>query len=124
MNYQSFSWISSMCMLGLFSAIKENIISHYPNSSDAMYRLRFNRTIFPRIQNSQQKSFNLLFCRCEPVGHFRKFEKFQANHLVPLLQCRRRKLDTNSKPSAKKMRIEFPKINSFVSKVPSKQSKL
>ena len=72
-----------MCMLGLFSAIKENIISHYPNSSDAMYRLRFNRTIFPRIQNSQQKSFNLLFCRCEPVGHFRKFEKFQANHLVP-----------------------------------------
>ena len=89
-----------------------------------MCRLLFNQVIFPCIQNSQQKTFNLLFCKCEPLGNFRKFEKFQTNHFVPLFQCRRSKLNTNSKPSAKKMRMEFPKMDSFASKVPSKQSKL
>ena len=113
-----------MCMLGLSSAIKGKIISHYPDSGDAMYRLLFNQANFPRSQNSQQKSFNLMFCRCEPLGNFRKFEKFQTNHFVPLLQCRRSKVNTNSKPSAKKMRMEFPKMDSFFFKVPSKQSKL
>ena len=111
-------------MQGLSSAIKLKIISHYPESGDAMYRLLFNQAIFPRIQNSQQKTFNLLFCRCEPFGNFRKFEKFQTNHFVPLLQCKRSKVNTNSKLSAKKMRMEFPKMDSFVSKVPSKQCKL
>ena len=124
LNYQNFAWSSFMCMLGLSSAIKGKIISHYPDSGDAMYRLLFNQAIFPRIQNSQQKAFNLLFCRCGPLGNFRKFEKFQTNHFVPLLQCRRSKVNTNSKLSAKKMRMEFPKMDSFVSKVPSKQSKL
>ena len=108
----------------IVSAIKGKIISHYPDIGDAMCRLLFNQVIFPRIQNSQQKTFNLLFCRCEPLGNFRKFEKFQTNHFVPLLQCRKSKVNTNSKPSAKKMRMEFPKMDSFVSKVPSKQSKL
>ena len=89
-----------------------------------MYRFLFNQAIFPRIQNSQQKTFNLLFCRCEPLGNFRKFAKYQANHFVSLLQCRRSKVNTNSKPSAKKMRMDFLKTDSFVSKVPSKQSKV
>ena len=113
-----------MCMLALSSAIKGKIISHYPDSGDTMYRLLFNQAIFPRIQNSQQKAFNLLFCRCEPLGNFRKFEKFQANHFLPLLQSRRRKVNTNSKTSATKMRMQFLKMDCFVSKVPSKQSKL
>ena len=43
---------------------------------------------------------------------------------MPLLQCRRSKVNTNSKPSAKKIRMEFPKMDSFVSKVTSKQYKL
>ena len=113
-----------MCMLGLSSVIKGKIISHYPDIGDAMCRLLFNQVIFPRNQNSQQKSFNFLFCRCEPLGNFRKFEKFQTKHFVPLLQYRRSKVNTNSKSSAKKITMDFPKTDSFVSKVPSKQSKL
>ena len=89
-----------------------------------MRRLLFNQVIFPRNQNSQQKTFNLLFCRCEPLGNFRKFEKFQTKHFVPLLQCRRSKVNTNSKASAKKITVDFPKTDSCASKVPSKQSKL
>ena len=89
-----------------------------------MCELLFNQVIFPHIQNLQQKTFNLLFCRCEALGNFRKFEKFRTNHFVPLLQCRRSKVNTNSKPSAKKIRMEFPKMDSFVSKVTSKQYKL
>ena len=89
-----------------------------------MCELLFNQVIFPHIQNLQQKTFNLLFCRCEPLGNFRKFEKFKTNHFVPLMQCRRSKVNTNSKPSAKKMIRKFPKMDSFVSKVPSRQPKL
>ena len=84
LNSQNFAWSSFMCMLGLSSAIKGKIISHYPDIGDAMCRVLFDQVIFPRIQNSQQKTFNLLFCRCEPLGNFRKFEKFQTNHFVPL----------------------------------------
>ena len=124
LNCQNFAWSSFMCMLGLSSVIKGKIISHYPDIGDAMCRLLFYQVIFPRIQNSQQKTFNLLFCRCEPLGNFRKFEKFQTKHFVPLLQCRRSKVNTNSKASAKKITMDFPKTDSFVSKVPSKQSKL
>ena len=102
MNCQNFASCSFMCMLGLSSAIKGKIISHYPHSCDAIYRLPFNQAIFPCIQNSQQKTFNLLFCRCEPLGNFRKFEKFQTKHFVPLLQCKRSKVNTNSKPSERK----------------------
>ena len=80
-NYQDFIWSS--------------FISHYPDSGDAMYRLLFNQ------------DFNLLVWRCEKLANFRKFEKFQTNHFLPLLQCRRSKVNTNSKPSAKKMRMEF-----------------
>ena len=40
------------------------------------------------------------------------------------MQYRRSKVNTNSKSPAKKMRMEFPKMNSFVSKVVSKQSKI
>ena len=107
-----------MSMLTLSLAIKGKIISHYPDSGDAMYKLLFNPAILPTIQNSQQKTFKLLFYRCEPLGNFRKFEKFQANHFVPLLQGRKSKMNTNSKPAAKKIRKEVPKMDSFVSKVP------
>ena len=124
LNCQNFAWSSFMCMLGLSSVIKGKIISHYLDIGDKTCRLLFNQVIFRRIQNSQQKTFNLLFCRCEPLGNFRKFEKFQTNHFVPLLQCRRSKVNTNSTASAKKITKEFPKMDSFVSKVPSKQSKL
>ena len=52
------------------------------------------------------------------MGNFRKFEKFQANHFGPLLQGRKSKMNTNSKPAAKKIRKKVPKMDSFVSKVP------
>ena len=71
-----------------------------------------------------KKTFNLLFCRREPLGNFRKFKIFQTNYFVPLLQCSKSKVNTNFKPTAKKMRMEFPKMDSLVSKVPSKHSKL
>ena len=99
LNCQNFAWSSFMCILGLSSSIKEKVISHYPDSGGAMHRHLFNQAIFSCIKNLQQKIFNLLFCRCKPLGNFRKFEKFQTNHYVPLLQCRRNKVNTNSKPS-------------------------
>ena len=93
---------------------------HYPDIGDAMYRILFIRLFFHAcsIRNKNLSSY------FEPLGNLRKFEKFHANHFVPLLQCRRSKVNTSSEPSAKKMRMEFPKMDSFVSKVPSKQSKL
>ena len=124
LNCQNFAWSSFMCILGLSSAIKGKIISHYPDSGDAMPRLFFNQDMFPHFKNLQQKIFNLLFCRCEPLGNFRNFGKFQTNRFVPLLQCRRSKVNTNSKPCPKKTRMEFPKMDSSISKVPSKWSKL
>ena len=63
-------------------------------------------------------------CTCKTLSNFRKFEKFQTNHFVLLLKYRRSKANANSKPTANIMRIEFPKMGFFVSKVPSKQSKL
>ena len=72
-----------MCMLRLSTAINGKIISNYPDFGDAMYRLLFNQAIFPRIQNSQRKTLNLLFCRCGLLDNFRKFEKFQTKHFVP-----------------------------------------
>ena len=73
LNCRNFAWSSFMCMLGFSSAIKGKIISHYLDIGEAMYRLFFNQVVFPRIQNSQQKIFNLLFCRCEPLSNFIKF---------------------------------------------------
>ena len=53
LNCQNVAWSSLMCILGLFSAIKGKIISHYPDSGDTMQRLPFNQAIFPRIKNLQ-----------------------------------------------------------------------
>ena len=66
-----------------------------------MHRVLFNQTILPRIHNLQQKF--LLFCICEPLGDFRKKEKFQTNHFVPLLRCPKRKVNAYSDPSANKL---------------------
>ena len=86
-----------MCMLGLSLPIKGKIISYYPDSGYVMYKLLFNPAILPHIQNSQQKTFKLLFYRCHPMGNFRKFENFQANHFVPSWKGRKSKINTNSK---------------------------
>ena len=77
-----------MCMLGLPSAIKGKIIFLYPDSGNAMHRLLFNQAFLPRIQNSQQKNLNLLFCGCKPLGNVRKFEKFETNLFVLLSKYR------------------------------------
>ena len=102
-----------MRMLRLSSAMKGKIVSHYHSSGDVMYRLLFNQTILPRIQNSQQK----MFCRCEPLSNFRKLQKFERSHFVPVLQCIKRKINTNSEHTAEKVRMEFLKMGSFVPKV-------
>ena len=58
-----------------------------------------------------------MFCRCEPLSNFRKLQKFETNHFLSLLQCIKSKVNTNSEPTAKKVRMEFLKIDSFVPKV-------
>ena len=98
---------------------KSKVNSHYLDNGDAMYRLLSNQTTLPCIENLHQETF----CRYESMGNFRKFEKFRKNYFVPILPCKKSKVKKNSEPNAKKMRIEFPKMD-IISKVPSKQAKL
>ena len=72
--------------LGLFSVLKSQIHSFYSDIGNLMYKRLFNQVIVPRIQNTQQKCFRILFCRIEPFGSFCKLQAFQPNLFVPLLR--------------------------------------
>ena len=85
LNCANNEWWSFMCILGLSSVLKSQIHSFYPDIGDLMCKQLFNQVIVPRIQNTQQKCFRILFCRIEPFGSFCKLQSFQPNHFVPLL---------------------------------------
>ena len=74
-----------MCLLGLFSVLKDQVLSFYPDVGDFNHKNLFNCHITPRTSSINQKCFKIFFCRNEPFGTFVKSAKFQSNHFVPLL---------------------------------------
>ena len=113
-----------MCMLDLSSAIKGKIISHYPDSGDAMYRALLIRLFSHASRIHNNKLLTYYFVDVDHWVILESLENFKQIILCYYCKCGRSKLNANSKPSAQKMRMELPKMDSFVSRVPSKQSKL
>ena len=85
LNCKDFEWSSFMCLLGLSSVLKGQILSYYPDVGDVNHKYLFNCNITSRTSNVNQKCFRILFCRNEAFGTFSKSAKFQSNHFVPLL---------------------------------------
>ena len=69
-----------MCLLGLSLVLNSQVHSFYPDIGDLLCKQLFNQVIVPRIQNTQQKRFRILFWRIEPFGSFCKLETFQPDH--------------------------------------------
>ena len=105
LNCANNEWCSFMCFYVFFlcvffmcfmssSVLKSQIHSFYPDIGGLMCKQLFNQVIVPRIQNTQQKYFRILFCRIEPFGSFCKLQTFQANHFVPLLRLLKNSLES------------------------------
>ena len=83
LNCTNNKWSSFLCILGLSSVLRRNISTYYPDCSEDMYKLLFNRLVLPR-QDAQKgvDNIHILFCR---DGNINPGETFQSNHFVPLL---------------------------------------
>ena len=101
-----------MCLLGLSSVLKSQIHSFYPDIGDLMRKQLFNQVIVPRIQNTQQKCFRILFSRTEPIGSFCKLKFFQPNHFVPLLRLFKNSLESKGTRTMvpKRVHVSVPKM--------------
>ena len=106
-----------MCLLGLSLVLKSQIHSFYPDIGDLMYKQLFNQVIVPRIQNTQQKCFRILFCRIEPFGSFCKLQTFLPNHFVPLLRLFKNRLESKGTRTmgAKRVHVSVPKMENSLS---------
>ena len=85
LNSKDFEWSSFMCLLGLSSALKGQVLSFYPDVGDFNHKKLFNCQITPRTSSINQNCFRILFCRNETFGTFVKPVGFQSNHFVTLL---------------------------------------
>ena len=112
LNCVNNEWCSFMCLLGLSSVLKSQIHSFYPDIGDLMCKQLFNQVIVPRIQNTQQKCFRILFCRIEPFGSFCKLQTFQPNLLVPLLRFFKNSVESKGTwtMGAKRVHVIVPKM--------------
>ena len=110
-------WCSFMCLLGPSSVLKSQVHSFYPDIGDLMCKQLFNQVIVPRIQNTQQKCFRILFCRIEPFGSFCKLQTFQPNHFVPLLRLFKNSLESKvtGTVGAKRVHVSVPKMENSLS---------
>ena len=117
LNCVNNEWCSFMCLLGLSSVLKSQIHSFYPDIGDLMCKQLFNQVIVPRIQNTQQKCFRILFCRIEPFGSFCKLQTFQPNHFVPLLRLFKNSLESKGTRTmgAKRVHVSVPKMENSLS---------
>ena len=117
-----------MCLLGLSSALKGQVLSFYPDVGDFNHKHLFNCHITPRTSSINQKCFRILFCRNEPFGTFVKSAKFQSNHFVPLLptiQKRKKSNPSHTSLASKKVCLKLPEMESLASRFnKGKQSKL
>ena len=116
LNCANNEWCSFMCLLGLSSVLKSQIHSLYPDIGDSMCKQLFNQVIVPRIQNTQQKCFRILFCKIEPFGSFCKLQTFQPN-FVPLLRLFKNSLQSKGArtTSAKRVHVSVPKMENSLS---------
>ena len=112
LNCVNNEWRSFMCLLGLSAILKSQIHSFYPDIGDLMCKQLFNQVIVPRIQNTQQKCFRILFCRIEPFGSFCKLQTFQSNHFVPLLRLFKNSLESKGTRTmgAKRVHVSILKM--------------
>ena len=117
-----------MCLLGLSSVLKDQVLSFYPDVGDFNHKNLFNCHITPRTSSINQKCFRILFCRNEPFGTFIKSAKFQSNHFVPLLptiQKRKKSNQSHTSSASKKICLKLPEMESIASRFnKGKQSKL
>lgn len=109
-NLSDYVWCSFICVLGLSSAISQNIITFYPDCGSPKLKYLFSQTILPR-DASTTSNIPLLMCRNSLL---RLGEEFKHNHFVPLLSSHSRKrkylsecIQNLSKTQSK---ISFPKI--------------
>ena len=117
-----------MCLLGLSSVLKGQILSYYPDVGDVNHKYLFNSSITPRTSNVNQKCFRTLFCCNEAFGTFFKSAKFQSNYFVPLLptiQKRKKSNPSHTSSASKNICLKLPKMESLASRFnKGKQSKL
>ena len=85
LNWKDFEWSSFLCLLGLFSVLKGQILSYYPDVSNVSHKHLSNCHIAPRTSNIKQKCFRILICCNEAFSTFFKSAKFQSHHFVSLL---------------------------------------
>ena len=106
-----------MCLLGLSSVLKSQIHSFYPGIGDLMCKQLFNQVIVPRMQNTQQKCFWILFCRIEPFGWFCESQTFQPNHFVPLFKLFKNSLESKGTRTmgVKRVHVSVPKMANSLS---------
>ena len=71
-----------MCLLGLSSVLKGQVLSFYPDVGDFNHKHLFNCHITPRASSINQNCFRILFSRNEPFGTFVKSAKLQSYHFV------------------------------------------
>ena len=82
-----------------------------------MCKRLFNQIIVPRIQNTQQECFRILFSRIEPFGSFCKLQTFQTNHFVPLLRLFKNSVENQGTRTmdAKRVHVSVPKMENSLS---------
>ena len=82
-----------------------------------MCKQLLNQVIVPRILNTQQKCFRILFCRIEPFRSFCKLQTFQPNHFVPLLRFFKNSLESKGTRTvgAKCLHVSVPKMENSLS---------
>ena len=119
LNCKDFEWSSFMCLLGLSSVLKGQVLSFYPDVGDFNHKHLFNCHITPRTSSINQKCFKILFCRNEPFGTFIKSAKFQSNHFVPLLTTIRKRKKNNpshTRSASKKICLKLLEMESLASR--------
>ena len=106
-----------MCLLGLSSVLKSQVHFFYPSIGGSICKQLFNQVIVPRIQNTQQKYFRVLFCKIEPFGSFCKLQTFQLNHFVSLLRPFKNSLEGKGTTTvgAKRVHVSFPNMENSLS---------
>ena len=109
-----------MCLLGLSSVLKGQVLSFYPDVGDFNHEHLFKCHITPRTSSINQKCFKILFCRNGLFGHFVKSVKFQSNHLEPLLptiQKRKRSNSSHTSSASKKICLKVPEMEKLASRI-------
>ena len=110
LNCKDFEWSNFICLLGLFSVLKDQVLTYYHDVVDAIINIYL---IVAPLQELiiLNKCFRILFRGNESFGTFVKSAKFQSNHFVPLLltiQERKKSNPSHSSSASKKVCLKLP----------------